>query len=162
MITAIVVAFVTYWLTSLLGYAVHWAIHKRWSGPFNKSHMAHHVRLYPPGDLESPEYRSAGSEASTFTFIIAFLPVMSIPVLLWYLNVISIVHAIAAIIIMIIVGVVSDVIHASFHVTDHWLSRMIPCHARMKELHFVHHRNMRKNFGIYSFLWDRLFKTLKQ
>lgn len=62
---------------------------------------------------------------------------------------------------MIIVGLIHDVVHDSFHVKKHFLSRVIPTYEIMRRYHFIHHVNMKKNFGIYSFVWDRIFQTFK-
>lgn len=160
-LTALLVAFLSYTVTSLLGYFVHWAIHQRWSGRIHKAHMAHHLELYPPGKLVSEEYRHAGSQSTVHTFLVAFLPLLLLPVILMLVGVISLVNCAFAVCAMVIVGLLNDVIHDSFHVKHHWLSKVIPGYDRMRQLHFVHHINMRRNFGIYSFTWDKVFKTFR-
>ena len=162
MLSVLLVALVTYFTTSLLGYAVHWAIHHTWAGWAYRAHRVHHIDLYPPGKLISDEYRNAGSSKTTYTFVLAFTPLLLLPIMLWLLGGFSLVHALAAIGAMLLVGLLNDVVHDSYHVKDHWLSRFIPGYARMRQLHFVHHVNMRRNFGIYSFVWDRIFRTFKQ
>jgi sterol desaturase/sphingolipid hydroxylase (fatty acid hydroxylase superfamily) len=162
MLDALLVGIVTYLITSLLGYVVHWAIHKPWAGRAYRAHRAHHIDLYPSGRLISDEYRSAGDQSTVYTFLLAFSPLLLLPVALWIAGVFSWGMALSAVLAMGLVGLLNDVIHDSFHVKNHWLSRVIPGYDRMRRLHFVHHVNMRRNFGIYSFIWDRIFGTLKR
>jgi sterol desaturase/sphingolipid hydroxylase (fatty acid hydroxylase superfamily) len=55
-------------------------------------------------------------------------------------------------------GWANDAVHESFHVRGHWLRRF-GWAARLTELHKVHHRDVRKNLGIFWLLPDRLFGT---
>jgi len=162
MLSALLVGLVTYLLTSLLGYIVHWAIHQRWAGKAYKAHRAHHVDLYPPGKLISDEYRDAGAQSTIYTFLLAFTPFILLPIVLWLCGVFTFVSALTAILAMGLVGLLNDIIHDSYHVKRHWLSRVIPGYDRMRQLHFVHHVNMKRNFGIYSFIWDKVFKTYRE
>lgn len=159
MLVALACAIASYLVTSFLGYIVHWMMHQRWAGPLRVAHMAHHIVLYPPKNLMSESYRSAGSSSSVWTFLAVLIPLMLLPVALALGGVISLWSAGLAVIAMALVGITNDIIHDSFHVIDHPLSKVIPGYKRMQELHFVHHRNMKRNFGIYSFVCDRLFKT---
>lgn len=151
----------TYAATGLLGYVVHWAIHQKWAGKAYRSHRAHHIDLYPPGRLVSDEYRDAGSKSTVWTFLLAFSPLMLLPIIFWATGVIAWFQAAAALTAMIVVGLINDVVHDSFHVVRHPLARFIPRFAALRSRHFVHHHNMKRNFGIFSFTWDRLFGTFK-
>ena len=51
-------------------------------------------------------------------------------------------------------------LHTRFHLSDTWLLRF-DWFKRYRALHFLHHKDMRTNFGIVSFLWDRLFGTFR-
>ena len=157
-----VTAFATYTATTLLGYVIHWALHQRWSGPLRKSHMAHHLVHYPPRDLVSDSYRSAGKDSAVYTFLLAFSPLLLLPIVLWLVGWVSLPVAVAAFFSMALVGLMNDIIHDSFHVRDHWLSRVYPGYESLRIGHFVHHRNMKRNFGIYSFAWDRVFRTFRR
>lgn len=159
MLGALFAALVAYTITAFLGYVVHWVMHQRWSGPLRKAHMVHHLVLYPPKDLVSVSYRSAGSSSSAWAFVAALIPLMCVPVVLALLTIVSWTSAALAFAAMAFVGITSDVVHDSFHVRDHFLSRVIPRYADMRALHFQHHRNMKRNFGIFSFICDRLFRT---
>ncbi len=162
MFGALFAALVAYAVTAFLGYVVHWAMHQRWSGPLRKAHMVHHLVLYPPKDLVSDSYRSAGSSSSVWSFVAALIPLMCVPIILALLSVVSWASAALAFFAMAFVGIASDVVHDSFHVKDHILSKLIPRYDVMRALHFQHHRNMKRNFGIFSFICDRLFRTLQK
>lgn len=162
MLSALLVGIVTYLLTSLLGYVVHWAIHKPWAGRAYRAHRAHHIDLYPPGRLISDTYLSAGKQSTVYTFLLAFMPLLLIPVVLWLVGWFSWGMALSAVLAMGAVGLLNDIVHDSFHVRGHWLRRLVPGYERMRHLHFIHHVNMRKNYGIYSFIWDRVFGTLRE
>lgn len=162
MLSALLVGIVTYLLTSLLGYVVHWTIHQRWAGAAYKAHRAHHIDLYPPGRLISDTYLSAGKQSTVYTFLLAFAPLLLLPIVLCLAGVFTWGMALSAVLAMGAVGLLNDVIHDSFHVKGHWLGRIIPGYGRMRELHFVHHVNMKRNFGIYSFIWDRIFRTYRR
>lgn len=162
MLSVVLVGLIAYLLTSLLGYVIHWAIHRPWAGKAYRAHRAHHIDLYPPGKLISDEYRFAGSQSTVYTFLLAFSPLLLLPIILAIVGWFSIAQAIAALVAMGLVGLLNDIIHDSFHVKNHWLSRLIPGYDRMQQLHFIHHVNMKKNFGIYSFFWDRLFRTFRR
>ena len=162
MLAALLTALSAYLLTSFLGYVVHWLMHQKWTGRLREGHMQHHVVFYPPKDLQSDTYRSAGSAASVWVFLTILLSLMFLPVLLAVCDVISVTSAVFAVVSMAVVGIANDVIHDSFHIRNHPLSRWLPGFKRMQHLHFIHHCNMKKNFGIYSFVADRVFRTLRK
>jgi sterol desaturase/sphingolipid hydroxylase (fatty acid hydroxylase superfamily) len=160
-LTTLAIGTFTYVLATLLGYVIHWAIHQRWAGKAYQAHLMHHAKLYPPWDLSSDTYRSAGSNSTVWTFVLAFSPLLLLPVLLSAFGVLSFMNTAAIVLAIILVGVLNDVIHDSYHVNDHWVSRVIPGYASLREFHFIHHRNVKKNFGIYSMIWDRMFRTFR-
>lgn len=59
-----------------------------------------------------------------------------------------------------LIGYLHGYIHDSFHLTGHWLERF-KHFSHLRALHFRHHFNMKINFGIFWFGWDRVFKTFK-
>lgn len=162
MLSVLLTMVVTYLLTSLLGYIVHWAIHQRWAGFINRAHMTHHLRTYPPGDLVSDRYRSAGSQSAVYTFLIAFSPLILAPIVLRLAGAFTTGQALAAGVAMATVGLLNDIIHDSFHVWDHWLGWVVPGYATMRRRHFIHHNDMKVNFGIYDFVWDRILGSFKR
>lgn len=162
MLSTLSVGLVTYLVASLLGYVIHWAIHRRWAGKAYRAHLSHHVEHYPPKDLVSETYRSAGHKSTVYTFVLASVPLSAIPVGAWALGWLGPFDTVAVVLVTTAVGLASDVIHDSFHVHRHWLHRLLPGFDRMRRLHFVHHAGVRRNYGIFSFIWDRAFGTLKQ
>jgi sterol desaturase/sphingolipid hydroxylase (fatty acid hydroxylase superfamily) len=51
-----------------------------------------------------------------------------------------------------------DWVHNQFHLTNTSLDRW-GWFQRLRELHFVHHRRMNRNLGVFWFGWDRIFRT---
>lgn len=162
MLVAIVSGIAAYFFASFVGYVVHWVIHQPWAGKAFRAHRAHHIDLYPPKDLVSDVYRSAGHQSTVYTFLLAFAPIVLFPVVAALLGWVSVTTMLCVIGSIGVVGLLNDVIHDSYHVRDHWLARWIPGYAHRRALHFAHHANMKKNFGIYSFTCDRIFRTVKK
>lgn len=147
-------------LGDLVGYAAHWVLHRKWSGRLYRSHMAHHISLYPPWDLTSGEYRQAGRDSGALFFVPVVSAVMlslfaavaaaGVP---WWQVALLIVEAAA-------IGWAHDYVHEAMHVEGHRLERHA-WFAEARRLHFIHHRSMRRNLGILMFLWDRVFRTFR-
>jgi sterol desaturase/sphingolipid hydroxylase (fatty acid hydroxylase superfamily) len=137
---------------SLAGHWVHFALHRRWSGPAHRAHMRHHLELYPPQRLVSARYLGPGFwKSGTFLFgppavLIAGLAVLAgAP---W-----SFVVGLAGF------SFASDFAHDRFHVPTPALEKFSSW-KRLREAHFRHHLNMRRNYGILTLGWDRAFGTL--
>ena len=154
---------ITYLITNLFGYVIHWMLHQRWATQFNKTHMAHH-KLYPAKNFTSDLYRDAGKDSSFKIFIVMAIPLILIPIILGLSNIISIYLVISILIIEGIMGFLHNYLHDAFHTNNHWLSK-IPLIKNMfntlVRLHYYHHANMNLNFGIFTFYWDKLLKTFK-
>lgn len=154
---------ISYFTTTLFGYIIHRSLHQPWTGWINKSHMKHHLELYPSSDYLSDTYRHAGSDSTPKFFIMAAIPILFIPTfLLHFIFNLSWGLTILALVVMILVGLVKNYMHDAFHIRNHILTR-IPYIRRwfnqLVRLHYSHHVDMGKNFGITSFFWDRVFKT---
>ena len=147
-------------LVTFFGHAVHWMLHQKWSGRLFKSHMIHHYKLYPIKDFESIEYRSAGKDSTTKTFVVFSIPVAVLPFVVSYFGFIPITIAILSFAIGIIIGLFNDWAHDSYHVIGHPL-RKLPMWKYWRDMHYQHHADTTKNYGIWYFFWDRLFKTYK-
>jgi sterol desaturase/sphingolipid hydroxylase (fatty acid hydroxylase superfamily) len=145
-------------IVSLFGYVVHRSLHQSWTGRFNKSHMAHHLVLYPPSDYFSETYRHAGKDNTFITFAFASLPLLAFPWVLYGLGAISLPLAILIVAEMLLIGFLHDYIHMAFHVPSNWLNRFKAV-QRWNKLHFQHHVEMQTNFGIFTFFFDKLFGT---
>lgn len=146
---------------TLIGWGTHWAIHRPWAGKFYRAHMNHHLRQYPPKDLLSATYRSSGKDDSLF----AFVPAIGIAILTWMLllNYLGVSGWGLAFVFVesLFVGWLHDYIHEGFHIEGFWLRRY-RWFQKLEDLHYLHHRNMKKNLGIVWFGWDRIFRTFRE
>ena len=147
--------------SSFFGYLVHKILHIRTFGALYKAHMEHHLIHYPPKDLTSEKYRKAKFfNSGTFLFTPPLLTILLIAnMVLIYLD-FSPIKVLAFSIAMIFYAVCSDLIHDSFHLKNCFLQRN-SFYMKMRERHFTHHRNMKKNLAIISSEFDYLFKTNK-
>lgn len=139
----------------VIGYAIHWSMHRRWSGPLWRAHQTHH-RLYTPRDFAGATYREAGrdSTAARFTAVISILVVVLFLVFRW-----QVAAPLAAEIVAY--ALVSDLVHDATHVDGHWLGRYA-WYWRLRRAHQVHHSNQRKNLGILTFLTDGVLGTYRR
>jgi hypothetical protein len=148
-------------VTMVFGHVLHWAIHQRWSGRLYRGHMTHHVKLYPPEDYMSDVYRDPGKDSTVFPFLVLGSPLVLAPLALTFLSLVAWPTALAMVGASLLIGFLNDYIHDSFHVRNHWLARVLPGYKRMNELHYVHHCYMQTNFGIFTFVCDRAFRTFR-
>lgn len=136
-----------------IGYWIHRLLHVKWTGPLYRAHMAHHLKAYPPGDLFSLQYRTVGFESTTYRFIVAGVGLAILFFIftpLWFSGPMAFCMA--------FLGWLNSYIHDSTHVAGHPLERF-PLFNRLRALHVIHHIDMSKNYGIITFVNDRLFKT---
>ena len=162
MLAIFVVIVLTYFSTTLFGFLVHKALHQKWTGKYNKAHMTHHLKLYPPDDFTSDIYRDPGKDNTVLIFAVSGIPLFVSPIILYCLGTLSLSLMIICLIEMAIVGLLHDRIHDSFHIKNHWFNH-IPIVGSWfqgwKKLHYLHHIRMQKNLGIFEFYWDKFFKT---
>jgi sterol desaturase/sphingolipid hydroxylase (fatty acid hydroxylase superfamily) len=155
---------ITFFVCSLFGYVVHRSLHQKWTGSLNQSHMTHHLKLYPPTDYFSDVYRDAGKDDTFKTFAVAAVPVVATPIVLGVTGVLSLPLVITALIVMGLMGFLHSYIHDSFHIRNHFLTR-VPVvkdlFQRWNALHYLHHVDMQTNFGIFAFHWDHVFGTFR-
>jgi hypothetical protein len=160
----LIAAILSFLVTTLFGHVVHWSLHQTWSGAIHRSHMAHHLRLYPPSDFFSEVYRSAGKDSSPKFFLIAAIPLILAPVVLWFLGVFSLPVMITVLVMEGLMGFLHDYLHDAFHIKDHWLYRVYAIRrlfTRWVGIHYLHHVDMKSNFGIFTFMWDHIFRTFR-
>jgi sterol desaturase/sphingolipid hydroxylase (fatty acid hydroxylase superfamily) len=162
MVAILITAFIAFFASSLFGYAVHRLLHCKWSGVLNKKHMTHHLTLYPPTDYLSVEYRQSGKDNTVVIFVASAIPLIITPIILGILGLLPLSLVITSLLIMGIMGFLHDYLHDSFHIKNHILTR-IPgvrvIFAYWNNLHYLHHIDMQKNFGIFLFHWDHVFRT---
>lgn len=146
---------------TFLGYAFHRIFHQPWSGRFYKSHMNHHLKQYPLNDFYSDKYRNSGKDNSVWLFAIAFSPLVAILVWSVVSGHVGILFGAMIAIEMAIVGWLNDSMHDSFHIRKTFWHKF-PFFQRLIDLHYQHHVDMGTNYGIFSFYWDKVFKTFKE
>lgn len=154
----------SYLITTLFGHTVHWALHQPWSGKVNRAHMTHHIKLYPPSDYVSETYRDAGKDSTPKFFAIAALPLILTPIILWAMGLLPLSLMITVIVVEGVMGFLHNYLHDAFHIKNHWLYGMPLVRkyfSRLVELHYQHHVNLKSNYGIFSFHWDRIFRTFR-
>lgn len=146
---------------TLVGHVLHWCLHQRWSRSFYRSHMVHHLKCYPPGDLRSAAYRSAGTSNSAVLFAVPIAVLLAL--VSWAMiaagaspSSIAAVLGSAA-----LVGFAHDYVHDAFHIEMHWLERA-PGFLRLRAYHDAHHLDLRRNLGILWLGWDRLFGSFTE
>lgn len=150
--------------TTFFGYWAHKSLHLKLMSLFSKSHTVHHDKLYPLSDFKSDTYRSAGKDSTVIFFALASLPVLAIPLLLALFGVLTLFQALFSVSLMLFIGWLHDYVHEAFHLNKHWLQKapfVSKYFATLEKLHYLHHVDETKNFGILTFVWDKLFKTMK-
>lgn len=112
--------------------------------------MTHHLVAYPPRAITSQRYLSSGGDS----LVIWFAPFAIVYVLLVLLVGLPAIPILAG---GGIVALLNSALHDMMHVEGSLISRIMPAATAR---HRWHHRRMRRNFGILSSAWDRLFGTL--
>jgi sterol desaturase/sphingolipid hydroxylase (fatty acid hydroxylase superfamily) len=162
MLAIVLTALTAFFISSLFGYVVHRALHSKWTGRLNKSHMTHHLTLYPPTDYLSEVYRDAGKDNTVKIFALSAVPLVASPIVLGIWGILPLSLVITTLIVMGIMGFLHSYLHDSFHIKNHFLTR-IPVvkviFGYWNKLHYLHHVDMQKNFGIFLFHWDHVFRT---
>ena len=153
---------VVFFATNLFGYVVHWSLHQPWAGFVNTAHMVHHLKMYPSTDFFSDVYRQAGKDSAPKFFAIAAIPMVATPIVLGILGMLPLYLVLVALGVELLLGFLHDYLHDAFHIKNHLLTR-IPVikilFDKWVKLHYIHHIDMGKNYGIFTFHWDRLFGT---
>ena len=146
---------VGFFVFEFLGYCVHRFIHTKLASSMYKSHMAHHLDIYPPERFLTFDYVGAGKNNTVFVFLPFGLVLGAL--IFWLF---STELAILLIIEMAVVSFFNSYIHDATHVKYHWLEKF-DWFLRLRDIHRVHHVDMKLNYGIFTFILDRLFKTYK-
>lgn len=154
-VIALVIGF---FVMTMLGHSIHWMIHQRWAGKLYKAHMTHHEVLYPVTDFLSDTYRQPGKDNTIFTFLVFSIPVFAVPVFLFVYGTLPLVTMALLIVEIFFIGWLHDYLHDVFHLRGHILKR-IAYFRHLTDVHYMHHVDMQKNFGIFFFVWDRAFAS---
>lgn len=145
---------------TFLGYVFHLIFHKPWSGKFFKSHMNHHLKQYPSTDFYSSKYRDAGKDNTVWLFAAVFAPIILTIIILIMINVIPLFMGLMSLAEMFFIGWLNNSMHDGFHVENSvwhkfWFFK------KLEKLHYQHHVDMNTNYGIFSFVWDKILGTFQ-
>lgn len=157
----IVILIFSFIIMTLLGHLVHMAAHKPWSKIFYIAHRDHHNLQYPPSDLISDKYRSSGGNDTTIYFALIFSPLIIGNIVLTILGIIPIIFGIGFFLEMATISWLNVVIHDGVHLHQSFWHRFW-FFERLQKLHNIHHQDQSKNFGIFYFVWDKLFGTYEE
>lgn len=160
MFFALFLSLFTFFSTTFFGYWMHWMLHQDFFGKFHQSHMTHHLKLYPPNDFFSEEYRDAGKDSTFWFFLVAGAPLVFLPIVLFIFGYIGLFTGLFLLAETIALGLLNNYLHDSFHLKNHWLN-FFSFFKKFVALHQHHHEDMGTNYGIFFFLWDKLFGTFK-
>lgn len=161
MLSIIVTVIISFLVTTIFGYFTHHALHQPWTGRFHRSHLVHHLLLYPKEDFTSNEYRNPGKDSSVIFFALMSVPLLLSVILLYLFGILSFKLTIITLCVMLFLGWLHDYLHDSFHINNHLASKIINkrLYKNWVDIHYNHHINMQSNLGIFWFGWDKLFKT---
>lgn len=148
-------ALATFFITELVGFLVHRLAHWPKAGKLFRDHLDHHAKFYPPSSYLSERY--LGDIRTSFLpwFVLIFLAfnLLAGLILPWPLS-------LTFFVVCSTVSLMNSYLHDSFHVENHWLTKF-HWHHKMREIHRVHHQNVRVNLGIYWYFFDRLGGTFR-
>ena len=152
---------ITFILSTFFGHWTHWALHQKWMGKAHNAHMTHHLKMYPPENLFSETYRSAGKDNSVLLFIPFAIVLLILTFCCFYSLGFNPLRYVEVVLTMIFSGWLHDYIHEKMHIINHWLFKF-EFMKKLRDLHMIHHRNMDMNYGIFTFVWDKLFSSFKK
>lgn len=155
------IIFATFFFGNLLGYLVHVSLHYKWTGKLHRMHMKHHEELYPHYDYLSISYRNAGSSNSVYIFVPILTVIVFSLLFIFYLLGLNIWLIGLIIVESIIIGWIHNYLHDQFHVTPNWLEKF-NFFQKWRYFHYIHHINPKVNYGIFDFLWDKVFGTFQK
>ena len=143
----------TSWFVSdLSGYFVHRLMHTLSLG----AHMKHHA-LYPPDDFLSHHYREPAG-LLTYAQMLSY----SIPGILYTASVFALFgfhEFLYSVLVVLVYSFVTQYLHNSIHIKGCKLEKF-SWFISIRNAHLIHHKTDH-NFGIISFLCDRVFGTFK-
>lgn len=140
-------------LVDLVGYWLHRWAHRKGS-PLFRAHMTHHLVNYPPQHVLSDRYRSSKADNLGIWFAPFFVAYLIIILLVPKVDFWP--AAAGAAVVAALNVVVHDLTHISGSII--WRSRLRGVAVR----HHAHHFKMKKNFGILTDWWDRIFRTRRE
>ena len=145
----------TFFLVETVGFSVHRLAHWPRAGKIFRDHLHHHAHAYPPGRYQSERYLG---DLKT-SFLPVFVPIFVV----WNILAAALLPwpcFVAFFATSSVLSLFNNYMHDSFHVTTHWLRRY-RWYDRLSATHRVHHENVKKNLGIYWYVFDRIFGTYR-
>ncbi len=145
----------TYYLASFVQASLHSLFgHTRLGRSLYKVHVGSHHGVYSKDILMSDRY-SDEEESLTFYYVIPTVILVGVAYLILALDLL-VVHLSS----LALAFYAHVYLHVHYHLKDSWLRRF-EWFKRKQRLHFVHHRDMSKNFAVVEFFWDRVFGTYR-
>jgi sterol desaturase/sphingolipid hydroxylase (fatty acid hydroxylase superfamily) len=146
-----------YFVIQLSGYWVHRSLHHPVLRRAHRAHAHHHLVLYPPDKLLQSSYISPPwYDLPIFYYLPASLCLVG---LAFYL--LPMFLALLLVGELMLLGWLNDYLHAAQHIEGHWLERFHWFQVS-RQRHFLHHFDEHKNFGIFSWESDQLFRTYQR
>ncbi len=152
-----ITAVASHYFASFIQATLHRAAgHWPGAGKLYRTHTFSHHAIYTADNLVSEKYKYDDEESITHYY---FAPVavfevfayLVLPLGIFVAHLVSIFASYRA----------HLYVHEQFHLSKTWLSRFA-WFKRMRKLHLLHHRDMTANFGLLSFVWDRLMGTYRE
>ena len=139
-------------------YFLHRFSHNPKSGYIYKIHKKHHTIHYPVKSLTSDKYKTDYTYGISDGLLAHGPPTIStIGIFYIFLDTDSFIKLLSCI---LLTAYISDYFHTQIHLKKSWLDNN-SWFIKMREIHFNHHKNMKKNFNIIDMNLDKLMKTYK-
>ena len=146
-------AMAAYLIGSLLQTVLHRYLgHRAVGGFFRRRHVLEHHRIYSRRHLAASEYSAVERSLTPYYALPAGAMIALLGKVLPLAPFASFTTTI-----LISYGA-HAYIHKHYHLQRTWLERS-RWFRRQRELHYVHHRDARRNYAVIDFFWDRLFGT---
>ena len=142
-----------YLASSFLQVVSHrWLGHQPAARFFFRRHVFDHHRIYAPKHLASEKYSDIERSLTPYY---AVLVAAAIGLLALKLPKAPLIGLSAT---LVVSYAAHAYVHEHYHLDKSWLNRWAWFRKR-RDLHYMHHRNTRCNFGVLDFYWDRLLGT---
>lgn len=146
-----------YFFFQSAGYLIHRSLHWQFAGRGHHAHKIHHETLYSITDFLKPSYQSPPWYNLPFFYYLP-LSLLIISAMLYFL---PLYLAIALTIELCFIGWLNDYLHMVSHISGHWLERYKWFHV-LRRRHWQHHLDDSTNFGIFSWINDKLLLSFRE
>lgn len=142
-------------VASLLQTVLHRCLgHRPVARFFFRRHIFDHHRIYSTTHLVAKQYSDDERSLTPYYLI------PSVAVILALACVLPTAPLIAFSAMMLASYAAHAYVHEHYHLERSWLNRWA-WFSKRRQLHYIHHRNTRRNFAVIDFFWDRLFGTFE-